>query len=47
MPTFQFYLAGNRVDEFAGADERRIEATLVKHGARAAAPPPPPPVAAS
>ena len=41
MPTFQFFLAGAKVEDFAGADERRIEATLLKHGARAAPPPPP------
>ena len=40
MPTFQFYLAGAKVEDFAGADEKRIEATLVKHGACATPPPP-------
>ena len=40
MPTFMFFLAGAKVEDFAGADEKRIEATLVKHGARAAPPPP-------
>jgi hypothetical protein len=32
----QFYLGGKKVEEFSGADERLIEATLLKHGARAA-----------
>ena len=41
MPTFQFFVAGAKVEDFAGADERRIEATLLKHGAKAAPPPPP------
>lgn len=28
---FQLYKAGKRVEDFAGADERRLEAAIVKH----------------
>ena len=47
QPAAQFYKNGKRVEEFSGADERRLEELLLKHGARAVPPPPPTPAAAS
>ena len=31
MPTFQFYKAGNKVDEFSGASEEKIRETIAKY----------------
>jgi thiol-disulfide isomerase/thioredoxin len=31
MPTFQFYRAGHKIDEFMGADSSKLKATLAKH----------------
>lgn len=31
MPTFQFYKNGEKVDEFSGADESKLRATIKKH----------------
>ena len=31
MPTFIFYKNGNRLEDFAGADQDRIRSTIAKH----------------
>jgi len=31
MPTFQFYIGGEKVDSFSGADESKLKATIQKH----------------
>jgi thioredoxin-like negative regulator of GroEL len=31
MPTFQFYKGGQMVEEFSGASEQKLRATVMKH----------------
>jgi thioredoxin 1 len=31
MPTFHFYKAGNKVDQFEGASEDKLKALIAKH----------------
>ena len=31
MPTFIFYKNGNKLEDFAGADQNRIRNTIAKH----------------
>lgn len=31
MPTFQFYKGGQMVEEFSGASEQKLRATVAKH----------------